>query len=551
MGGYTLMASSCSLPGEVLLGSKWSVRLTSSKPLHSFTLENCATVSDFGGVYKPNFGLVLYRHIIGCAAHSLVAIETQVTDVTAGLIMRLYRLKDLEESEDPHLVQPVFSAVGLHSIIIPSLDVSKDVRWLLDVQIDPLTTGDVLAKQLAHKRAQISGQEVEEVEELKYTMKVVSGAAVQMASDKTQEEDFTAIKTGWVKSAAGRDKKSKASRQHFLDSKVTTTKKQAIVTEFTQHQTLVTREALTAEKRARALLELKGERHIVAMTAKRDALAEEATAAIENREAQTASWRTEVNETLAKMNAERAEYREEMLKDDAVITQLKDALDIPGVMWYESPAEYKASKGAKGGGKGATTFHTLQSYVPSLLEAMDRIAEIEPWKTASLVARAEAKLTSMVVQSLQTALTIADADPPPVEEAAGKKKGKEERQDPYSDLLDQLAQVAKVLPPDKQSYETTLWLKKSQKYLNTSWFEMLEGFCKEPDPVPEGQEPAEEVDVYDDLKFTVGRIKDLGYALTDAEKLLLETADDTLAQLLEKRKTEEAANPKGAKGKKK
>jgi len=127
----------------------------------------------------------VYRHVIGASNNTSVSIQTHVTDESAGLKCRIYRLSDLEQAEDHGTVPPVFSLVGMRGVHIPALDVSKDQRWLIDVQIDPLTTGKVLAKQLENKRAVIAGAEDQEVEQLSYTMRVVSGVSVQVFSDKT------------------------------------------------------------------------------------------------------------------------------------------------------------------------------------------------------------------------------------------------------------------------------------------------------------------------------------------------------------------------------
>jgi len=551
--GYNIIASSTTPPDEVFVSGKWNLRVSCSKPLQSFNQETQSVLADFGGAYKPNFGLVVYRHVISASNNTSVSIQTHVTDESAGLKCRIYRLSDLEQAEDHGTVPPVFSLVGMRGVHIPALDVSKDQRWLIDVQIDPLTTGKVLAKQLENKRAVIAGAEDQEVEQLSYTMRVVSGVSVQVFSDKTQEEDFTQTKVAWVKSQSGRDKKSKASRQAFLDAKMSMVdyRCQPIVSEITQEEKVVTKEELYEQRRYRRLLEVKGDKHVAAMEAKRETLEQKTSASLDAREAELAKWREQISEELNNMNTERNQYREGMLADDKVLAQLKEALDTDTPMWYDNPdimnpeVRVKVAKGGKG-----FHYNSLQAYIPILLSAMDGVAPIVAWKTEGLLARAEAKLSEVVAVSIKTALRIAAVVPPVVEEHTKKKSTKEEPYDPFGELIAQMHQIDEAYSLDRQAYDTTLWMDRGRKYLLESWFAMLTTFCQEPGAEGDTAVHEEKDTIEHDLTCTIQRIKELGADLSDAETNQLAAAEEFLVKLQEKKETMAAAHTKKGKGKK-
>lgn len=257
--GYTLVASVLSTRG--LPSGKWDISVISSKPL-SLSQELLSTLSEYGDVYKKNFDLNLCRVVVGGSSKpDQTAIEVRSNDPAAGLICNVYNLDDLMEEEDPSAAVPLIMTVGRPAIYLPALEVTKEQKFLFDVRVDPKNQG------------KLTTPVKEGEDEKRWTLRCFSGAAVVVQADKTQEEEFTAIKQAWWKAQAGRDKKAKSSRDKFLEErqKLADMKKQPIVDPIdpTKEHTMTEQEMDEARKIRDAAV-VRGDLLLKVMTEERD-----------------------------------------------------------------------------------------------------------------------------------------------------------------------------------------------------------------------------------------------------------------------------------------
>jgi hypothetical protein len=466
--GYTLVASVRAK--EALPAGSWSTSVVSSRPLASFAPESVTSVLEFEEVYKPKLHRGMLRHVVSTAKPEQVALEVRTNDPEAALLCSVFSVQDiLDTPEDEPLPGPIFTLTGRSAVYMPVLRVSKDDRYLLDVRLDPLRSGTLLTAD--GKQPGIGSGDMAP-KKLTWKLSCVSSGAVVVQNDKTQEEEFSVIKTAWHK-ASGRDKKAKASRDAFLEEGADVGRadvlSKAIVTPVAQVSGAPV--DLLPAREARGLANDRGEKLVSAMGQQRSLYMQRQEEHEEQRVEQRKAAVARYGEELASRLQQRGDVRGKLGEQNGLLSALRSI--IASAPNKEKAAAAAAAVGGKkdakkGNAAELSATAALSLYLVAVEQAIAALEGVPVWKSEELVSEARVVVRKLVIAALQDAMVVAvtpaPAEDPKAKGGKGKKEELEDPRHPVVGVLDILT-TTQELSPASVDRTVGLWVERAGAFV--------------------------------------------------------------------------------------
>lgn len=458
-----------------------TMALIASKALAAFTVEPMGVQSEYSDTYRPNFHYNLLRNVISAAKADQVFVEITTNDPQAGLLCEVFNVADLIESEDA-VVSPVLSLAGL-AIYLPVLEVSKEQKYLVEIRLDPLSPGTLyrncthesmkdfaLKPDLNPKKkelAELMEDKDPDKVELRWTMRCVSNIGVFVQADKTQDEEFKAIRSAWAKVSANRGSKSKESREKFL-------KEHKALSDLAQQPIEVEARAepqfpnLLAARKIRDDDEEKGKDLLRAMDKKRDWELDVCLKQANDRDDSQAASNEMYRKQQESFVAARTSYRDLWLHQDGQIQHLRQVANAPVLPFAQSLDTGKKAK-------VKTEGIPVSEHMAGVLDAIDKIAMLPKWRTADVMKEVSEHLSQLGISCLQEGFVHALPELPDPDHLKPKllKKKDEISMEPAEFMLAALQQ-AKAVPAEYTKRVLQLWITRAQAWVYDESYKELQ-----------------------------------------------------------------------------
>jgi hypothetical protein len=401
--GYTLLAHSSS-PFPLAAGRLF-LQTSASYPLLSYNFESTTTLTQFSEEFKGNSGFFVLRAVLGSLSGTIsstaVAINCNSAAQTKGigLILRVFDLDEYQESAE---AQPLFTRTGFDSLFVPNLIISKEIRYFLELKFDPLTTLDHSgAVSLSSGR---------------WSVRCLSSGAVTLALDRSEEEEFSALKASWERGEAGRAKKARALREEFLqssdhnavkpeDAGALEEKEQGgeeskalISVRASEKSRLLSESYRAAQRELRKKAELVGLKHKISLEKHRNYSQFINSQLIEQENIISTNEREYLHSSLQAQLTDRANYRGKMLQQQTHINELEKLLALNANNFIEEKEKKKRDKEQQDGKTQS------QLYIELVHSLLPNIELLPQWKGEKLLNQAHEKLQTVAIEAIHTLL---------------------------------------------------------------------------------------------------------------------------------------------------
>jgi hypothetical protein len=360
------------------------------------------------------------------------------------LVCSVYDVDDIQfDNHTP--AQPLVTTLGMHSVFLPVLFVSKEARLMIECVLDPL----------------VRGAKIDNREPVSWKFKVWSASGVLVSGDRTQQDEFALIKNHWEKTKPGRSKQAKVRRESWLEERRTleTLEKQPIVTEPILHPGVQLNEDLLKDQAY-----VRGQRlrraavHKEALIRTRESEREQGQELLEAREMELKATKETSESDAAREWEERKAYRRILLEHQDLMHTLMMCVTHPFMMADDVG---KSRRGQKGDFENATDTATgVKAYVTNIFKALDTLGGIPTWKVEHLVKAAVARVQEVTVLSIKIPISQAEASA----ELAGEKKADRDRL-LYVNQIKIAISLAKALEPQYVSTVVLNEIERAEKFL--------------------------------------------------------------------------------------